>query len=246
MAAFLSDILDRNLPEETEAYLRKLLGGTVPLVGDGNRYQIAACGRFRGAITADLLTFAKNNTLDAALVIVEHETERVLYFEGGLIVGAASNVLFERLGRVLYTAEVVSHEDSGTLIDLEERKGETALLSLLPEEAISWAAEKRIWDVGAALYFVTKGHFMFIEGPPELSITAATLDPMAVALEGMRLHDQWRNKSSKDAGPRKKPVGGMQRKPPAPIEGPLQSTEMKQEQVEALFKKIREADIGYR
>ena len=34
--------------------------------------------------------------------------------------------------------------------------------------------------------------------------------------------------------------------PPDPIAGPLRPTEMRQEQVEAIFKKIREADIGHR
>jgi len=227
---------------------RTSLGTTLPRIGDDNRYRIAACGRFRGAITADLLSFAKNNNLDAALVIVEHETERILYFAQGQLIGAASNVLFERLGRLLYTAEVVSHDDSDTLIDLEESKGDAALLELIPEDAVTWAAERRVWDVGAALYFVNRGHFMFVEGEPELFLTADALDPMAVALEGVRLHDQWRNKSSKDDGGKKKAKAqtGMQRTPPDPIAGPLRPTEMRQEQVEAIFKKIREADIGYR
>ena len=133
MAAFLSNILEQNLPDDTEAYLRQLLGTTMRRIGDGNRYRIASCGRFRGAITPDLLSFAKNSKLDAALVVVEHDAERILYFNKGELVGSASSVLFERLGRLLYQAEVVSHDDSDTLIDLEEKKGDVALTHALPD-----------------------------------------------------------------------------------------------------------------
>jgi hypothetical protein len=194
----LADLLETSLPEGLRAILARILGASMPQAGADARYGVLASGRFRGAITADLLAFAANNKLDAALVLVDEDTERVLYFEGGLLIGAASNVLFERIGRLLYRIREVDHVTSEALIEAEEKHGPAALETWMPRAILGWAAERRIWEIVAALYLVPRGHFVLVEGKPELGrLLTTALDPMHVALEGLRQHDQWRHGSRK-------------------------------------------------
>ena len=98
----ISEYLELSLPLGIEPFLRRVLGSTIPRVGDCGRYRIAASGRFQGALTAELLSFASNRRLDAALILAEKDLERILYFRGGVLVGASSSVLVERLGRLLH------------------------------------------------------------------------------------------------------------------------------------------------
>ncbi len=187
-------MLEDRLPHGLDAVLQDILGPSMPRVAAGGRYGILASGRFRSAITADLLAFACNNRVDAALILTEQDTQRVLYFRDGMLVGAASNVLFERIGRLLYQAEVVTKDVSNTLIDIEESGGPGALLHRIPNAAIHYAAERQVWEVVAALFLVHAGHFVLVEGKPHLDdALTVSFEPMQVALEGMRQHDQWRN-----------------------------------------------------
>ena len=93
--------LDRLLPEALEMPLRRVLGDKMPRLGDGDRYRIRAAGHFSGRLVGDLLAQAENQDLDGALVLMEPDVCRVLFFVRGQVVGASSNVLFERLGRLL-------------------------------------------------------------------------------------------------------------------------------------------------
>lgn len=193
----LSSILDRFLPDRLEELLEPILGYRMPRCAARGRYSILGCGRFHGALTADLLAFAHNHRLDAALVLVEEDVERVLYFAKGLLVGASSNVLFERLGRLLYSAEVVDHDLGKTLVEVEEFQGVVALTEWIREEALAWALERRVWEVGAALYFMNHGHYVLVEGAPDLDdLPALAIEPMVVAVEGLRAYDEWRNSAS--------------------------------------------------
>jgi len=192
----LAQILESELPQGLQSILARVLGGTMPPGAAGPAYGVLAAGRFRGAITADLLAFAGNNKLDAALVLVDEDTERVLYFERGRLVGATSNVLFERIGRLLYRIKEVDHTTSDALIDAEEKHGAAALGRWIPRSILAWASEKRVWEIVAALYLVPRGHFVLVQGKPALGdVLTTALDPMHVALEGLRQHDQWRHGS---------------------------------------------------
>ena len=199
----ISEYLELSLPLGIEPFLRRVLGSTIPRVGDCGRYRIAASGRFQGALTAELLSFASNRRLDAALILAEKDLERILYFRGGVLVGASSSVLFERLGRLLHQESVVSRAHSKALVSLEELQGDVAALAAFSDDAVVWALERRVEAVVAAAYFMSQAHFLFVEGPPDLGeLPLVDIDPMPVALEGLRLYDEWRNQSSAPAAVR--------------------------------------------
>lgn len=191
-------LFDRLIPEALEAFLQPLIGRLVPRVDQGERFLIRGMGRFRGAYTPDLLRLAHGQKLDGALVMADEDVTRILYFEQGMIVGSHSDMLFERVGRMLFKADVIAKADAHALVDCEEKAGLAAAMSLVPTEMARWALEKRGWEVGAALYFMGRGHYMFIDGRPRLGkIPTLAIDPMQLAMEGMRRYDEWRNGEGK-------------------------------------------------
>ena len=196
----LSILLDRLLPEALEMPLRRILGDKMPRLGEGDRYRIRAAGHFSGRLVGDLLAQAENQDLDGALVLMEPDVCRVLFFARGQVVGASSNVLFERLGRLLVNADVLDEEGANRVVEAEERDGTSAAVSLLPPETAVWALEHRVREVSAALYLMARGHYVFVEGRPELGgVAEVSMSPMGLAMEGMRRYDEWRNRSTRAA-----------------------------------------------
>lgn len=185
------------LPEALERFFVEALGEAIPRTGEGGRYRVLAAGRFSGRIVADLLTYARNQEIDAALVLVEQDVLRILYFEKGLVIGADSNVLFERLGRILGQAAVVTKEDADQLIEVEEREGVAAAAARLSPDATHWGLERRVWEVAAGLYFMPHAHYMLVDGVPDLgALPRFTIAPMDLAMEGLRRYDEWRNRTT--------------------------------------------------
>ena len=56
----IGPLIDRLLPEASERFLGKVLGKTMPKLGEGGRYRISSAGRFTGRIGSDLLAFARS------------------------------------------------------------------------------------------------------------------------------------------------------------------------------------------
>ena len=192
-------LFERLLPETLNPLLGSVLGDRlVPGGPDGFLHRVVASGRFSGPQTADLLAFARSQKLDGALVVAEQDVERALIFERGEVIGALSNVLFERLGRVLHREGVISTEDRDAVEDAEEQYGVEAAAQMLPTEAARWGLERRIWDIATVLYFTRNAHFVIVEGTPRLGdIPSFRVSPMQLAMEGMRCYDEWRNTPSK-------------------------------------------------
>jgi hypothetical protein len=158
------------------------------------RYKIAACGRFRGALTPELLNFIRTQKRTGALVVAEPDVTRVLFYREGTVIGALSDVVFERLGRVLLRGEVLHQEDARALVDCEERRGLAVAVTRVSSEAAEWGIEQRIWEVAAALYFMGRCHYVLVDGLPDLrGIPTPEVDTMQLAMEGMRRYDEWRN-----------------------------------------------------
>ena len=221
-------VFDRLLPESLEALLTRALGSTVPRLGADGRFRISSGGRFSGRIAADLLAFTHNQSYDGAFVTVQEDVVRVLYAHGGRIVAADSNLLFERLGRVLARAGTLDREGERQVTACEEHRGLLAATSLLPVEAARWGLERRIWEIGTSLYFISAGHFVFADGVPNLGdLPTFGIPPMDLAMEGLRRYDEWRNGGNKPAqspapggaGSRARPPTNAPRlKPPAPTQ----------------------------
>ena len=192
-------LFERLLPETLNPLLGSVLGHRLTPGGpDGFLHRIVASGRFSGPQTADLLAFARSQKLDGALVVAEAEVERALIFRDGDVIAALSNVLFERLGRILHREGVINTEDRDAVEEAEELQGIEAAADMLPAEAARWGLERRIWDITTVLYFTRNAHFVIVEGQPNLGeLPSFCVPPVQLAMEGMRCYDEWRNAPSK-------------------------------------------------
>ncbi len=219
-------VFDRLLPESLEALLARVVGTVVPRLGEDGRYRISSAGRFSGRIAADLLAFARNQGFSGAFVTLQDEVERVLWLRQGTIVGADSNVLFERLGRVLQRAGTLDRAGERQVVACEEQRGLLAATALLPPDAVRWGLERRIWEVGAALPFMSGAHFLFVDGVPDLGdLPVFEVPPMDVAMEALRRYDEWRNGGSTGSAgtaepTRARPPTNAPRRKPAPGPAP--------------------------
>jgi hypothetical protein len=242
LPVFLSDVIDKALPRAVDDVVARILGATVVAARAGGHHGIASWGRFGGHLTEPLLVLACHEKASGALIVTEEEAERVLLVAPGRIVGSASNVLFERLGRILYQAEVLTHEDSERLIAIEEQEGDVALLDWLPADVLAWASARRVEAVAAALPYIRKGHFVLIDGEVDLrGFPGLDLAPGGIGREASRLYDAWRH-GTNDGG--SEPV--RRADTPAPIPGPLRPRRTRDEEVDDILRRIREADLGFK
>lgn|GEM_PF-2566025 len=187
-------LLGRAIPDALDPIVRAAVGDAIPRIGEGGRYRIAHTGRFSSRYAGDLLAFGRNQRLDGALVVIEADTTRALYFRKGRAVGAASDVYFERFGRVLARCDVVDEALARDVVGREETHGLAAAVGAVTPEIAAWALETRVWDIAAALFLVPNGHFVIVEGTPALDdLPAIDISPTDLALEGMRRYDEWRN-----------------------------------------------------
>jgi hypothetical protein len=187
---------ERLMPESLEAVLARVLGTTIPRMGEDGRYRISSSGRFSGRIAADLLAFVRNQKYDGAFVTFQDDVVRVLYGKHGVVAGADSNVLFERLGRVLHRAGTLDRDSSRHVVTCEEQRGLAAAIKLLPADAVQWGLEKRVWEIATAFFFMAGAHFLFVDGVPALGdVPLLAVPPMDLAIEGVRRYDEWRNRS---------------------------------------------------
>ena len=90
--------------------LTRILGESFQRRGPGGPASDPRRRHVPGLPHGALLALAGHPRTEAALVVVDEDAERALFFRQGEVVGATSNVLFERLGRVLYKSEVVTHD----------------------------------------------------------------------------------------------------------------------------------------
>lgn len=201
--ADVEGVLEQEIPAVLHRLLREVLGDTIPR-GPGDKYRIACTGAFSNRVASDVLAMAENQLLDGALVFVDRDVRRTLWFRHGRVVGAGSDLIFERLGRVLLRGGLVDSEEARRLVRLEAAEGAAAALGSLSHDAARWALERRAWEIATALFFMTGGHFVMIHGTPDLGgVGLLDLRPADLALEGMRRYDEWRHgKSGAELPPR--------------------------------------------
>ena len=193
-------LFDRLLPDALDPVLTRVLGTSVPRLEDEHRYRVAATGRFSGHLVGDILTQARNRVLDGALVLMEYDVVRVLYFVQGRVAGADSNVIFDRLGRILGNEDILSEEDAESIVEEEEQRGLAAAVARLPVDVVEWGLERRIREITASLYFMPHAHFVLVEGLPDLHpLPTFLLSPLQLAMDGLRRYDEWRNRPHGDA-----------------------------------------------
>lgn len=230
----ISYLLKRAIPDALDPIVRRAVGPVIPRLAEGGRYRIAHTGSFSSRVAADLLAFGRNQKLDGALIVLDADVVRAIYYRGGRVVGVETNVLFERLGRILLRAGSVTEGLADDLVDREESQGLAAAAALVTGEVAHWGLETRAWEVTAALFLVHGGHYLIVEGVPDLgTLTPLDLSPMDLALEGLRRYDEWRRSGSEPLPARPAPT---QRPPEAPPKAPAKSTDAA---VEALMRELR-------
>lgn len=240
-SSYLGNLLEHKIPEEAGAFLERVVGTSIPRGEDGQRYGVHACGRFHGAELPHLLRLLQDGQPSGALVVVDGDAERAIFLARGMVIGATSSVLFERLGRLLYKAEVVTKEDSDTLVDAEENFGVEALLMWLSAAHLQWAVDRRVWEVGGALALVKRGHFLFVEGEPAPDGPRVSIDPAQVVHEGMRLKQEM---GSTPVSPEDRLQPIPMQAPPPRVQRELKPIDVTPETAREIVKRIREAESG--
>jgi hypothetical protein len=192
----LAALFDRFLPDALDPVLARILGDTIPRRAGNVRYLVTATGRFSGDLVSDVMNQAHNRRFDGALLVAEKDVTRVVYFRRGRVVGADSNVLFDRLGRILGGEGVIGPEDVDSIVEEEETRGLASAVARLTEEAVEWGLDRRIREITSNLYFMPRSHFVLVKGKPDLGdIPLFDFSPIELAMEGLRRYDEWRNRS---------------------------------------------------
>ena len=234
-------LLKRAIPDALDPVVRRAVGNVLPRLGEGDRYRIAYTGAFSSRVAADLLTFGRNQRLDGALILIDEDVLRAVYYEDGRVVGADSNVPFERLGRVLRRSDAADDPSADELVHLEEAGGLAAAVARIPAETARFGLERRVWEIAAALFLIHRGHFLIVEGKPDLGVVEKLgLNPMDLAIEGLRRYDEWRNGASSEArGARPEPSSRPPASPPSPATAAARAKAAKEDAVEEFLRQLR-------
>lgn len=234
-------LLGRAIPDALDAVVRQAVGNVLPPKGDTGRYRIPHLGTFSSRVAGDLLAFARNQRLDGALIVVDLDTMRVLYFRGGRVVGADTTVVFERLGRVLHRAGLVDEATAAAATATEETSGVAAAAAALAVESVRVGLDLRAVEIAASLFFVHHGHFLIVEGEPNLrDLPALDLVPTDLALEGLRRYDEWRH-GKKPATPSPPPAEAAAA-PPVVAPPGTPAARLMSEAADELLKKVTELE----
>lgn len=238
----LSYLLRRAIPDALDPIVRRAVGSVVPRQDEGKRYRIVHAGQFSSRVAADLLAFGRNQRFDGALVVVDEEVVRAVHFKGGRIVGSSSDFLFERLARILRRADLVDDATMRRMEEVEEADGAARVVPHLEPDVAAWAVETQVWEVVAALFLVRAGHFLFVEGEPDLGgVPETDLNPMDLALEGLRRYDEWRHGTTLVPTPVREQPPARPPEAPARAAGPDPTREQEIESVLAQLRTLGEA-----
>ncbi|MHC5009677.1 MAG: hypothetical protein ACYTG6_01870, partial [Planctomycetota bacterium] len=194
MPGEFDSLFQRVLPETVGRLLVPPFGEVVPRTAKGERLAVAATGRFTGRQAADLL--ADDRHREGVLILIDGDVVRILGIVGRHVVCADSNVLFERLGRILGKAAVLTTEAANRIIEIEEQEGLAAAAACLPLPAAQWGLNRRVHEIAIGLYFMSHAYYVWIEGHPTLStLPVVDVPSVELAMEGLRVYDEWRNRS---------------------------------------------------
>ena len=93
-----------------------------------------------------------------------------------------------------------------------------------------------------ALPYIRRGHFALVDGTATIDdLPPLALDPLEVAAEAERLYEAWRHGTASDAEDAARPAGA-----PAPLSSPLQPRRSREEEVDDILRRIRDADLGFK
>ncbi len=130
------------------------------------------------------------------LIVLEEKGARSIYFDGGHVVGAVTNVPDERLGETLYRFGVVTREQLDEAINASaasgKRLGEAAIeLDFVTAEDLFPMMARQVEEVFYAALHVSDGMFYFFDRYDEKSLVRRhNLNAGALLMEGARRMDE--------------------------------------------------------
>lgn len=190
----LDVLFDRLLPDSMEIHLRPTLRGLLVPCGTEGRHRLHAIGRFRPSRTPGLLRGIAEEEQSGALVFLCGDVTKVLLFERGRVIAARSSVPLEQAARIVAREGVCTKEAAEPLYDIEAQQGLAAALATLPDDIARWLGEKLVWEIGTSLYFMGRGHWIFVEGTPlSQELPDVDVDPFRLSIVGFTQYDEWRN-----------------------------------------------------
>ncbi len=181
----------RLLPGPKDAMLMRLA------VGDGRTLKLAGEIRTPGAV-CDVVSLLQQSGWTGELVVFGDDGSRSIYFDGGNVAGATTNVADERLGETLYRFGVVTREQLEQALEAAtksgKRLGETAvdLDFVTPEELFPMMA-RQVEEVFYGALRVGDGLFYFFDHFDEKHLVRRhNLNAGALLMEGARRMDELR------------------------------------------------------
>jgi hypothetical protein len=153
--------------------------------------------RTPGAI-CDVIALAAQSSWTGEIVVLEAETQRSIFLDGGAVVGATTNVLAERLGETLYSFGVITRTQLDAAIksstESGKRLGETAIdLEFVSPEQLFPMMARQVEEVFYAALRVGDGvYYVFDRYDDSVLARRHNMAAGALLMEGARRMDEMR------------------------------------------------------
>ena len=153
--------------------------------------------RAPGAI-CDVVALAAQSSWTGEIVVLDAETQRSIFLDGGSVIGAATNVPDERLGETLYRFGVITRAQLDLVVASSgttgKRVGEAAIdLAFVSPEALFPMMARQVEEVFYAALRVADGaYYVFDRYDEALLPRRHNMTAGALLMEGARRMDEMR------------------------------------------------------
>jgi hypothetical protein len=140
----------------------------VPAREGARLLRLAGQVRFPGGLCDVIATIAQGG-YTGELFVFEEESTRSIYFDGGNVVGATTNVLAERLGEILWRFGAITRDQHDQILRAAEksgkRVGDTAMdLEFVGADELFRMMERQVEEVFYAAVHVADACFCLLDG----------------------------------------------------------------------------------
>jgi hypothetical protein len=146
-----------------------------------------------GAV-ANVLGFIHYCQWDGTLTLLDGATRKALYFRGGAVMSAASNLPEDRIGAILVRFGLVSEDVLAAAV--REVTPQRRLGTILVEKGLVGAndlyeiVKRQVEEIAYSTLLVVRGSYLFTKHGDEPPATRLHLDTQSLLLEGMRRIDE--------------------------------------------------------